>query len=138
MILCFSQDDYEIVSKAYEQQTKIFGVAYCYLKNHSFSRFLGAHENLFITGHGSEREVGDKEGEFAFTPDQLAKVLKDDVLPGEYEGSIYVSACDTSPTYVQGLLAGMGSAYAGRIYGCKGDIELAIEPPANNMWIAAT
>jgi hypothetical protein len=138
MILCFSQDDFKVVSKAYGQQTDTFGTAYCYLKNHSYGGFLGRNENLFITAHGNEDEIGNKGAGFDFTPQKLSEVLKADVLPGSYAGSIYVSACDTSPKYVKNLLAEMGGDYAGRIYGCVGAIELAIKPPGDGMWVKAT
>ncbi len=137
MILCFSQDDLEVVEKAYGQQTKTYGTAYCYLKDHSYNQFLGQQENLFITAHGNEDEIGNQGAGFALTPEQLAAVLSKSVLPGKYQGSIYVSACDTSPKYVTGLLKHMGGDYKGRIYGCVGDVDLVIEPSGNNMWVMA-
>ena len=137
MILCFSQDDFSVVDKAYKQQTDIFGTAQCYLKDHSLIGFLGKTENLFITAHGNEDEIGNQGAGLSLTPAQLAKVLMSYVLPGGYSGSIYVSACDTAPKYVHGLLVALGGDYAGRIYGCVGAIELAIQPPKNSMWILA-
>lgn len=138
MILSFSQDDLKVVEKAYAQQTAIFGIAYCYLKDHSLGGFLGKTENLFITAHGNEDEIGNKGAGLSLTPPQLAKVLTSYVLPGGYTGSIYVSACDTSPKYVSGLLAALGAGYAKRIFGCVGDVELAIKPPSDGMWKVAT
>ena len=137
MIMCFSQDDLSVVEKAYAQQTAIFGTAHCYLKDHGFGGFLGKNENLFITAHGNEDEIGNEGAGLSLTPSQLAKVLTSHVLPGGYTGSIYVSACDSSPKYAHGLLEALGAAYHGRIYGCVGKIELAIQPPKNSMWILA-
>jgi hypothetical protein len=137
MILCFSQDDFKVVERAYKQQTDIFGSAYCYLKDHSFTGFLGKHENLFVTAHGNEDEIGNKGAGPALTLEQLAKLLHSYVLPGSYAGSIYVSACDTAPKYVHGLLEAMGEHYAKRIHGHAGDVELAIKPPGDKMWIMA-
>jgi hypothetical protein len=138
MILCFSQDDFEVVEKAYKQHGHVFGKPYCYLKDHAFGGFLGKTEDLFITAHGNEDEIGNKGAGLSLTPPQLAKLLHSYVLPGGYTGSIYVSACDTAPKYVAGLLAALGTDYAKRIYGCVGDVELAIQPPKNSMWIMAT
>jgi hypothetical protein len=137
MILCFSKDDLSLLEKAYGQKANIFGIPYCYLKDHSFTAFLGKAENLFITAHGNEDEIGNHGAGFDFTPQQLAKALTDYVFPGQYTGSIYVSACDSAPKFVKGLLDNLGGDFAGRIYGAKGKIELAIEPPNNNMWILA-
>jgi hypothetical protein len=137
MILCFSNDDLEVVKKAYGQQTKTFGKAYCYLKDHSYSAYLGQSENLFVTAHGNEDEIGNHGAGFDFTPQQLASVLTKNIFPGRYSGSIFVSACDSSPKYVKGLLDNLGGDYAGRVYGAVGKIELAIEPPNNGMWILA-
>jgi hypothetical protein len=137
MILCFSNDDLEVVNKAYGQQTRICGTAYCYLKDHSYSAYLKQDENLFITAHGNEDEIGNHGAGFDFTPQQLAAVLTKNVFPGKYTGSIYVSACDSSPKYVKGLLGQLGEDFTNRIYGAVGKIELAIQPPNNNMWILA-
>jgi hypothetical protein len=134
MILCFSQDDMKVVDKAYGEQKATFGIAYCYLKDHEFGGFLKRDENLFVTAHGNEDEIGNKGEGLSLTPAQLAKVLTAHVLPGSYAGSIYVSACDTAPKYVNGLLQALGSGYANRIYGCVGDVELAIKPPGDSMW----
>ncbi len=138
MILCLTQDDFSIVSTAYKQQTATYGIAYCYLKDHAFTNLLGKSENLFITAHGNEDEIGNEGPKgFAFTPPALAKMLTASILPPQYAGSIYVSACDTAPRYVAGLQAAMGAGYARRIYGCVGKIALEIQPPTDRMWILA-
>ena len=139
MILCFTSDDPDIVDDAYRGYAQeIFGTPYCYLKDHLYGMFLGRTENLFISAHGNEDEIGNQEGRPSFTPAALAKLLETNVFPGIYAGSIYVSACGSAPQYVNGLLAALGKGFNGRVFGMFGDTDYIIDPPMNKQWILAT
>ncbi len=138
MILCFTSDDSNILNDAYSSyDKKVFGIPYCYLKNHNYRGLLEQNENLFISAHGNDHEIGNEQGNPSYTPKQLANVLVNYVLPGKYTGSIYVSACGSAPMYVNSLLDALGANFAERIYGMYGDIDYDIKPPSNQSWLSA-
>ena len=140
MILCFSQDDFKIVEEAYKKNKypkDIFGIPYCYLKDHSLSGLLSKNENLFITAHGNNQEIGNKNEGLSFNASQLATFIKS-IIPGGFTGSIYVSACDTAPVYSTNLKNALhGSNINVPVYGCRGAINLDIAAPGNAMWVRA-
>ncbi len=134
MILSFTQDDLQVVIAAYKEKQATYGIPYCYLKGHSFTNCMVKAENLFITAHGDENAIGNEGAKVSITPVQLAAILKNDVLPAGHTGSIFVSACNSAPKYVSGLLAAMGVGYKGRIYGCTGAVAMALWAPGDNSW----
>jgi hypothetical protein len=139
MILCLTSDDMEIVKDAYSgYDESVFGIPYCYLPGHSYRGLLGQSENLFISAHGNDMEIGNREGSRAYTPGALRDVLTNYFLPGNYSGSIYVSACHSAPRYVNELRAALGAGYARRIFGMFGEIEFRIARPGASGWIVAT
>lgn len=138
MILCMTSDDIGIVNDAYAgYDQNVFGIPYCYLPRHSYRGLLGQDEDLFISAHGNDDEIGNAAGQPAYTPQQLAAALNNDVLPGNYRGRIFVSACGSAPVYVNGLLAALGDAYRGRVFGMYGDIDYTIAAPGARDWVAA-
>lgn len=139
MILCMTTDDMGIVEDAYMgYDLGTFGIPYCYLPRHGYGLMLPNNENLFISAHGNDDEIGNARGAPSYTPAQLRQVLKNYVLPGSYRGAIFVSACGSAPRYVNGLLAAFGPAYGGRIFGMFGDVDYQIEAPGVPPWIVAT
>jgi hypothetical protein len=138
MILCFTTDDPRIVDDAYAGYAPhVFGIPYCYLPRHGYRGLLGQAENLFISAHGNDHEIGNERGQPAYTPQQLRDVLVNDVLPGMYTGRIYVSACSSAPVYVNNLRQQLGAGYVGRVFGMFGAIDYEIAPPASPAWRAA-
>lgn len=139
MILCMTTDDIGIVEEAYSgYDQNVFGIPYCYLQNHSYRGMLEQNEALFISAHGNDDEIGNAAGQPAYTPAQLAAVLNNYVLPGNYRGRIYVSACGSAPVYVNSLRAALGAGYRGRVFGMYGDIDYTIDAPGVPPWVAAT
>lgn len=139
MILCMTTDDIGIVEEAYDDYDQgVFGIPFCYLPKHSFGGMLGNSENLFISAHGNDEEIGNEVGTPAYTPTQLKSVLANDILPGNYTGKIYVSACGSAPVYVNALRAALGNAYAGRVFGMFGDTDYMIALPTSRSWRMAT
>ncbi|HSV55331.1 MAG TPA: hypothetical protein VLJ57_24625 [Burkholderiaceae bacterium] len=130
-------DDFGIVEEAYSgYDSATFGIPYCYLPEHSYGGMLGNNENLFISAHGNNREIGNENGPKGYTPQQLKQILVDYVFPGNYGGRVYVSACGSAPVYVNNLLRAFGAAYNGRIFGIFGDVDYAIDPPGAT-WVTA-
>lgn len=139
MILCMTSDDIGIVEEAYDDyDQRIFGIPYCYLPAHSFRGMLGNTEDLFISAHGNDAEIGNKRGSPAYSAQQLKGVLINDVLPGNYSGRLYISACGSAPVYVNALRAALGADYAGRVFGMFGDTDYSIAAPGSRAWRAAT
>lgn len=139
MILCMTTDDTGILNDAYKgYDQSVFGIPYCYLAGHSFGGMLGRGENLFISAHGDDTEIGNETGQPAYTAAQLKAALTNNILPGNYTGKLYISACGSAPLYVNTLRTALGAAYAGRVFGMFGDIDYAIEAPTSNAWQAAT
>lgn len=69
MILCFTTDDSRIVDDAYAgYDPHVFGTPYCYLPRHGYRGLLGQAENLFISAHGNDHEIGNERGRPAYTP----------------------------------------------------------------------
>jgi hypothetical protein len=127
-----------IVNDAYsDYDQNVFGIPYCYLRNHSYRGLLGQGEDLFISAHGNNQEIGNAGNTLNITPTQLATILNNDVLPGNYTGRIFISACGSAPVYVNNLLAAMGAGYRRRIFGMFGDIDYEISAPGDQNWIAA-
>lgn len=59
------------------------------------------------------------------------------MLPDNYLGVIYVSACYSAPVYVNNLLAALGTGYRNRIFGMYGNIDYMIAAPNDGAWVAA-
>ncbi|MEJ5999789.1 hypothetical protein [Paucibacter soli] len=139
MILCMTTDDIGIVEEAYaDYDQRVFGIPYCYLSAHNYRGLLDQGEDLFISAHGNDDEIGNAAGAPAYTPQQLAAVLNNYVLPGNYRGRIFVSACGSAPVYVNNLRAALGGAYAGRVFGMYGDIDYSIAAPGVPPWVRAS
>lgn len=139
MILCMTTDDIGIVEEAYSgYDQNVFGIPYCYLPRHDYVGLLEQNENLFISAHGNDAEIGNEEGQPAYTPQQLAAVLSRYVLPQDYRGRLYISACGSAPVYVNSLRATLGAGYRGRVFGMYGDTDYSIAAPGVPPWVAAT
>jgi hypothetical protein len=139
MILCMTTDDIGIVNEAYANyDEEVFGIPYCYLPGHGYGGLLGQGDDLFISAHGNSREIGNENGPVGYTAQQLKGVLSRYVLPGNYAGRIFISACGSAPVYVNNLRVALGPGYAGRVFGMYGDVDYAIAAPGVPPWIAAT
>lgn len=138
MILCMTTDDMGIVQDAYARYDEnVFGIPYCYLNAHSYTGFLGNNENLFISAHGNDMEIGNEQGDPSYTPQKLARVLTNYVLAGNYAGKIFISACGSAPIYVNNLRAALGDGYEGRVFGMYGDVDYRIAAPNSGEWVVA-
>ena len=71
---------------------------------------LGANEDLFITAHGIQGEIGNEDGALGYNAQELLKYLTNttpndrggSVFPAGYTGNVYISACYSGN--VQGVI----------------------------------
>lgn len=140
MILCLGNNP-EIFNEGYApcystDNRTTFGIPYCYLDGHDYPK-LARSEDLFITAHGNADEMGNAVGNPSYSPEQVATIARS-MMPGGWEGSVYLSACDSGRMFAARVLAALGASFNGRVYGVSGPTPLAIQAPNHTSWRAAT
>lgn len=135
MIIVFALDDKYVVENAYNHDKKIFGIGYFYRKNHSYFK-AGKTENIFITAHGNDLEIGNINNKVSLNAEKLAKIIHNDFLPTEYSGNIYIFTCNSAPIYNSDFAEELGKLrkYSGTIYGCEEKVSYPIYKPGNSKW----
>src|SRR5690348_6077382 len=104
MILVMCDDDDRVWEQARldaQANSAIFGVAYLFVTDTTPQ--LDASENLFISAHGTEGEMGNEDGPFGINGIQLFEYLTnspeipngrgESLFPNDYVGDIYISVC---------------------------------------------
>lgn len=139
MILVFNNDDFKLIDVAYGSSVprgtpRPMGFPYCYLRGHDYKGLLDVREALYISAHGNNFEIGNEGSEdkkYNITAVALADMLLGQVLPEGYQGNIYLSCCDSHPTYdaaVKVALAKRHIDYSGTIYGVEGQVAHTVQP----------
>ncbi|WP_067540154.1 hypothetical protein [Nocardia crassostreae] len=145
MILVFVAKDMSIVDKGYKDsytdKSDSFGIAYAYNKKLWPGGIrLEKKENLFITAHGNDEEIGDADDTgpaMSFEAATLAGILKQ-IIPTGYTGDIYLSTCN-SYEYAKSLEASLGTLTSGSdFYGTKKTIPYKIQGPGGSNWHKVT
>ncbi|GAB4585133.1 hypothetical protein [Nocardia sp. IFM 10818] len=141
MILVFVAKDMGIVDKGYKDsytdKSDGFGIAYAYNKKLWPGGIrLEKKENLFITAHGNDEEIGDEDDTgpaLSFTPATLAGILKP-IIPTGYTGDIYLSTCN-SFEFAKSLKTSLGDLTSGSdFYGTKKSIGYKIQGAGGSNW----
>jgi hypothetical protein len=139
MILVFNNDDFHLIDTAYadgstnRSDQSVLGIPYCYLRGHDFKGLLAPGEALYISAHGNAFEIGNEGNEikkYNIPADALAQLLIDHVLPDKYQGNIYLSCCDSHPTYDASFkqqLRNRAKSYGGTVYGVSGKVGLVVQ-----------
>lgn len=91
----------------------------------------GTEEKIKIFAHGNDDEIGEDEGEPSWTPETLAAMLYNFLLPGGFKGEIDIDACGSGVmdgnrrTFVDKLLQVMRDTHSfpGRVWGYGGDLR---------------
>ena len=146
MIIAVCTDDPMVDSIAYTAQANhsdIFGKWYkVYDKN---IPDLKASEDVFIVAHGAafgdEKQpvIGSKGNDFYLTARDLYSNLT--IFPHNYNGSVYVYACESAApgadglSFVQSLMQAMGASYPNLVaYGQTGKPGGPLPAPSDKSW----
>jgi hypothetical protein len=136
MIITFTQKDYDIVESAIkDQQTANFGVLYCFLSGHVYPK-AGNSEDVYLTAHGNDSEIGDASG-FGLTASKVADILYDTFLGGYWNAAIYLSTCDSYPTFAKTVLSRLqvrDSSRVWKVFGAEGGINYQILLKGDVSW----
>jgi len=106
-------------------------IAYYGTGGGSFAK-VGPYEKIQLFAHGNQDEIGDAAANSTgYTPEQLATLLGELLLPAGYEGEIDVNTCDSGVlddqrrTYVDKLLHYLVDKYQfrGSVYGYGGPVK---------------
>src|SRR5947209_3961167 len=105
MIFVLNNDDPQVVEDGYYKHCprQIFGLPYAYIKGATNYPRLERDENLFIVAQGNDHEIGNKGDAISLDAEASAAWLKDHLLPHDYRGSIFVSACNSAPIFIVAL-----------------------------------
>jgi len=141
MILVVNLEDADILKDAYKfdkYPKETFGVAVCYVPKLDYSR-IERQEDLFITAHGNKNEIGDKSLDgLGVSAGELAAFLHQKLLPGNYQGRIFLSTCDSAPKYSKALYLALLEAHPDvSVFGMTGSVY-GIGAPDDKKWIKAT
>ncbi|MCP4162122.1 MAG: hypothetical protein GY760_18775 [Deltaproteobacteria bacterium] len=134
MIITFVKESYDIVESALrDEMNHDFGVLFCYDKKFGAYPKADDDEDIYITAHGNDNEIGDERG-FGLTAEKLAKELKTNFLGGYWNGRVYLSCCDSAPTFSRNLKQALGR---GSVFGVIGGINYDIMFSGNPNWVRA-
>ncbi|MEV0730294.1 MULTISPECIES: hypothetical protein [Polymorphospora] len=156
MIITVCTDDDLLVREAEKQSRqnpRVYGTTY-----RVFSQViprLGVDEDLFVSSHGAydgtgwisppQPVIGDKKKDLFLTAGDLYVNLEH-LLPADYRGRIFVSACESADaggpaamSFVDRLATTLGAHGHGGIavYGQRGAVGMRIPAPNDPGWIRA-
>jgi hypothetical protein len=114
-----------------EQAAQDYGAVPYYGSMHGTLPRAGVDEMIKIYAHGNEDEIGEAEGDPSWTPETLAKMLYDYLLPGGYKGELDIDACGSGvmdgdrKTFVDKLYRDMQARhhFTGVIWGYGGNVK---------------
>lgn len=141
MIITFTKRDYDIVESAIQDQKlspSAFGVLYCYLSGHSYPK-ADQYENIFLTAHGNDREIGDANG-FGLSAAKIADIIYDTFTGSSWAGGLYISTCNSYPTFAKAVLSQLTQRDPKRpwkVFGAKGPISYPILQGGHASWSQA-
>jgi hypothetical protein len=149
MILVLCNDDVNILNNAVAQQGGLFGNVQNFINNHTPQ--LGVNENLFITAHGIQGEIGNANGELGYNATELWNYLTNvtpngsgrSLFPVGYSGNIYFSCCYSANIVRRDRLSFIENFHAllrvtlrsTNVYGNLGSIGYPILQPNSNQWV---
>lgn len=149
MILFLCNDDAVYWATVANQAGPVFGAAYQFIQPGMPQ--LGVNENLFIAAHGLPGEIGNENGALGYNALELWNYLTNTVpnsrggslFPAGYSGNIYVWACYPANITRRDRLSFIENFHAfsrpslrnSSVYGTSGEVNFAIAPPGNAVWI---
>lgn len=136
MILNFCGNETEL-EQTYSRRRAVYGIVYHYQAGCSYTGVLAQGENLFITAHFRGGQIGGRRRHPRFKPMEFTDWLKDQVLPPNYCGGVYVAAALASISALNSLAQAFESDYDGRVHGLIRPSEHDIPPPWHPDWVAA-
>src|SRR5689334_4284069 len=129
MIITFTKRDFDIVESAIkDQKTGKFGILYCYLPQHVNYPRADNKEDIYLTAHGNDNEIGDTS-EFGLSATKVADIIYDTFIGGNWSASIYISTCDSYPHFAGDVLGRLEQRDPNRmwqVYGAEGKIGYPI------------
>jgi len=150
MIIVVCTDDTELLRVAErqaEEQPEIYGQCHRVFGGRIPS--LARTENLFITAHGAKRGddgnpvIGDAAEAFFLNAVQTFEGMAE-IIPADYAGNTYISACESADkggdfSFAEVFKAQIQGhrAHAGKVYGQKGGVGLRVPPPTDRGWVQA-
>ncbi len=140
MILILCDDDAQVAAVANQQAgNNQFGQAFQFVTH--ATPLLGVYENLIITAHGVQGEIGNQAGALGWNPAELWSYLEP-LFPPNYRGSIYFSVClganvnrRVGLSFIEAFrdICAPGLPHS-RIYGHFGNTGMQILPPGHRDW----